>query len=58
MANCRNCTYAIFDEVWGEYKCAAYEHTIYDLDSYSVCKLYEKGEPKDSKGGDEIYGNS
>lgn len=55
MANCQNCTYAIFDEVWGEYKCAAYEHTIYDLDSYSDCKLYEKGEPEDSKETHDTY---
>lgn len=55
MANCQNCTYAIFDEVWGEYKCAAYEHTIYELDSYSDCKLYEKGEPEDSKETHDTY---
>lgn len=55
MANCGNCTYAVFDDVWGEYKCAALEHVIYDIDAYTNCKLYEKGEPKESKETRDTY---
>lgn len=55
MANCRDCKHAIFDDVWGEYKCAEHEQVIYDLDEYSGCKVYEKGEPKESKENRDTY---
>lgn len=55
MSSCRNCGNAVFDPVWGEYKCTVYEHVIYDLDNYLDCKSYEKGEPTESKETPEDY---
>ena len=39
--NCKNCTHAIFDEVFGEYKCKKLEIHIYDVDKLS-CESHEK----------------
>ena len=41
MNNCTNCANAIFDEVWGEYKCAISQHRIYDVDAHANCENHE-----------------
>ena len=42
MDSCKNCTHAIFDEIWGEYKCKVYKHRIRDVDRYLGCESHEK----------------
>lgn len=48
--SCKNCKNAIFEPVWGEYKCGKdgvrVRNMIY---AASHCKSYEKGEPSISK---------
>ena len=39
--NCTNCANAIFDEVWGEYKCTVLKHRIYDLNMYTSCTAHK-----------------
>lgn len=48
MSNCRECSNAIFDAVWGEIKCSVWQHRIYDPDKVA-CSTYKKGTPKESK---------
>ena len=42
MDTCKNCANHIFDEQWGEYKCAVYAHRIYDIDKYIGCESHKK----------------
>lgn len=49
MKDCSNCSKAIFDERWGEYKCKEVCHVIYDTDGQVDCVYYEEGTPVDSK---------
>lgn len=37
---CSSCAHAIFDETWGEWKCAKRCIRIYDLRKASFCKDY------------------
>ena len=46
MENCKTCKHAIFNERWGEYKCAERHHSIYILLDSSECKFYKEGTPK------------
>ena len=41
--DCKNCKHAIFDELWGEYKCKICERIVYDtrLDAWG-CEHYDK----------------
>lgn len=54
MGNCTNCGHAIFDPIYGDYKCNIYEITIYKPDTKIGCERYEKGTPITSK-VDETY---
>ena len=48
MANCMECANAIVDNLWGEVKCAVWQHRIYDPDKV-FCSTYKKGTPKQSQ---------
>ena len=41
-SNCYNCQNAVFDEVFGEYKCRVRKMYIYDVPSKTGCKDYKK----------------
>lgn len=47
MENCKNCEHAVFDDVWGEYKCKATNHRIYILLDSSECPSYKKKKEKE-----------
>lgn len=49
MDNCKTCEHAIFDPVWGEYKCSVRQTTIPILLDSAECKSYKKGTPAISK---------
>ena len=51
--NCKTCANAIFDKLWGEYKCKIFQHRIYSPDSISDCIEYKKGTPAESKKNEE-----
>ena len=48
MKNCKTCGNAIFDEVFGDYKCSISKTTI-RLPLSTKCKDYKEGKPVDSK---------
>lgn len=48
MANCTTCGRAIFDEIFGEYKCEVWKHIIYDPEIKEGCPHYKEGKPKTS----------
>lgn len=51
---CETCKNAIFDPVWGEYKCRVRHQRIYKP-PMDICEWYDKGEPTESKEeGNEI----
>lgn len=54
MKYCKNCANAIFDPVWGEFKCSIKQHVMY-TDSVD-CDDYETGKPSISKETPEGYG--
>lgn len=49
MDNCKNCEHAIFDLLWGEYKCKVRQTNIPILLNSTECKSYKKGTPAVSK---------
>lgn len=53
MENCKTCGRAIFDALWGEYKCDISKVITYDADFDRMlvgdCDHYKKGTPKESK---------
>lgn len=49
MENCKTCKNAIFDEIWGDYKCKVNHLVIYNAQDVEGCVYYKKGEPKISK---------
>lgn len=49
MDSCKNCANAIFDEVWGEYKCKVHKHRIHDVDKYLDCPHHEKSKSTEGK---------
>ena len=49
MNDCKNCANAIFDEVWGEYKCKKFEHRIRDVDKYVDCHGHTPKNKKEEK---------
>lgn len=52
---CNTCHHAIFDTLWGEYKCPFFIKPSGDYIEYIAdCKLYKKGTPKDSKRGEDL----
>lgn len=48
MASCAECKNALFDKIWGEYKCTITQHTIYQSNNVD-CGTYKKGEPEEAK---------
>ena len=42
-SRCVEWEHAIFDEVWGEYKCRKKKHKIHKPDEYTDCKDFKKG---------------
>lgn len=57
MGNCETCLNAIFNELWGEYKCKVYQHTVYFPEELTGCKDYKKGTPSISKDDEVDYGD-
>lgn len=49
MADCLTCENAIFDELWGEFKCKVREHRVYQPLGTKTCDHYKKGKPTESK---------
>jgi hypothetical protein len=47
MENCSNCKNALFDEIWGEYKCKIDKrHHYFDGQAVGAkCSYHEKGTP-------------
>ena len=43
--NCKTCEHAIFDEIWGDYKCKKYEIIVHP-DERLDCESYKKGKTK------------
>lgn len=50
---CETCSKAIFDELWGEYKCSVIKVRATDEQLKNGCEEYKKGEPGISKGIEE-----
>lgn len=48
MENCKNCEHAVFDPLWGEYKCKVRKTRIYILLDSSECSDYTKKKEKES----------
>lgn len=46
MADCTECTYAVYDELWGEYKCTKKQINVFPTELYKDCKDYKKIDPK------------
>ena len=38
--NCKTCENAIFDPVWGQYKCKRLAHSIDDTERYNDCDYW------------------
>ena len=49
MDSCKNCANAIFDEVWGEYKCKVRNIRIYDVDEQITCPDHKKSKSTEEK---------
>lgn len=48
MDKCASCEYAVFDEIFGEYKCKVRQMRVYKP-STNMCEWYKKGTPTKSK---------
>lgn len=48
MQTCETCGNAIFDSIWGQYKCGKRKRTVNIVMDADECKYYKKGEPKPS----------
>ena len=49
MNDCKNCANAVFDEVFGEYKCKIYQRRIRNVDKYIDCKSHKPKEKEKKK---------
>ena len=49
MSKCSTCGNAIFNALWGEYKCTIRQHVIFQPELYKDCEHYNDGTPKESK---------
>lgn len=49
MEKCKTCKHALYDEVWGEFKCRLSRHVHYPKDAMASCSNYVKGDPEKSK---------
>lgn len=52
-SRCIDCKYAIFDEIWGDYKCSVKKHRVHNPEEYTDCKDYKKGTGTTSKRSDD-----
>lgn len=50
---CKNCSKALFNELWGEYICSVRKRKATDKELKDGCAWYNKGEPGVSKGIEE-----
>lgn len=41
-SRCVDCEHAIFDELWGEYKCKIKKRRVEDPNEYTDCKTFKK----------------
>ena len=55
MEKCKTCKHALYDEVWGEYKCRLSRYVRYPKDAMQKCDDYEKGTPETSKRSYDKY---
>lgn len=55
MENCTTCKNAVFDALWGEYRCMKRQTGIYILLDSTECADYAKGEFKESMANAEYY---
>lgn len=46
--NCQTCSHAIFDPIWGEYKCEVKKRYIKNDAESLTCRDHKKGTPKQS----------
>ena len=49
MLKCKTCSKALYNELWGEYKCSETKLYIYNPKLVEDCQGYKKGEPGKSK---------
>lgn len=49
MENCTTCKHAVFDALWGEYRCAVRGTRLYIMLDSSECTEYKKGAPAESQ---------
>lgn len=49
---CKTCKNAIFDPVWGEYKCSVLQRRVRS-EPVTNCRFYKKGKPAISKEEEE-----
>ena len=48
--SCTNCTYAVFDPAWGEFKCSEKGRYCTEDEMYhNNCDMYNEGKPTTSK---------
>lgn len=52
MNSCKNCSYALFDKLWGDFKCKL--DGLYRYDRGVECPDHKEGEPEISKGVENI----
>ena len=53
MDKCSECVHAIFDPLWGEYKCEILKTVAPGPSGVIGCKDYKKGQPKVTKATDK-----
>ena len=49
MTTCKTCANAIYDALWGEYKCSIKGRRIYEPEKEIDCVIHKPGTPKESK---------
>lgn len=49
MKDCTTCMYAVFDPIWGEYKCVLFHSRVYDLEERKECVCYKEDKEKLNK---------
>lgn len=50
MNNCETCANALFDPLWGEYRCSVTKRKATDEEVKNGCNQYKNGKPGVSKG--------
>lgn len=49
MLKCKTCAKALYNELWGEYKCTVTQHYMYALSPMKECSGYKQGTPGKSQ---------